>query len=341
MPSPCEECGKEFGTARQLRSHREVHQLSAELRLCGALPASFEQQSHAISVPSALDLLATASLRRRRSASSDSQSDAPRSSARPTQSRRPADAHDGDSVSDSFSSLERGRSAEVEAYVSDEARLAPAHLYHLAALHLVVCIRCKIALGPRHAASHARHEHNCETDRLQRVLNSLDLVNPTAADIVPLPASTPHLQRAPPHAGRPPSFIISRNPLVYAPIDQQLHPSTDTDHQNIIGSDMKSTTRTRDGDEGSGAVARMKALHTLLIRPAKPALASSAANRLSVIARRAVALRPRRDFAAELEVGMIRNAHIHETEEFLVTLLQLRLIKDLDRDDGRVRDGAV
>jgi len=37
MPSPCEECGKEFDTARQLRSHREVHQLSAELRLHGAL----------------------------------------------------------------------------------------------------------------------------------------------------------------------------------------------------------------------------------------------------------------------------------------------------------------
>lgn len=46
-------------------------------------------------------------------------------------------------------------------------------------------------------------------------------------------------------------------------------------------------------------------------------------------------------FAAELEVNVICDTDIDDTEESLVALLELFLIKDLDRNDGRVGDSAM
>lgn len=45
--------------------------------------------------------------------------------------------------------------------------------------------------------------------------------------------------------------------------------------------------------------------------------------------------------AAQLEVNDLRNGHIDDTEEALITLLELFLVEDLNGQDGAILDGTV
>jgi hypothetical protein len=45
--------------------------------------------------------------------------------------------------------------------------------------------------------------------------------------------------------------------------------------------------------------------------------------------------------SAEVDVEHVRDANVDDTEEALVTALELALVKDLDGDHGRVLDRAA
>ena len=146
----------------------------------------------------------------------------------PTRRRRHSSPSSDEVFDDEDASCSNNSSVDEEdsasespaAEVTPAARLAAAGLFHLEALHLIICTTCKIAFGPRHAASHAGRNHSKDTTGLQQVLNTLNFCNPSAAELVALPASTPHLARAPPRRDQAPCFVISRNPLRVAPIEQ-------------------------------------------------------------------------------------------------------------------------
>ena len=164
--------------------------------------------------------------RRRRSSSQSSSDDC---SMPPTRRRRrkspSSDEQDSDAEgctnNSSIHAREDSSSAtSTDAHLSTAARLAAAGLYHLQSMHLILCTTCKIALGPRHAASHASREHSRTTQGLQVVLSGLELCKPSEAELVALPANTPHLRRASSERSTVPAFIISRRPIRLAPIDQ-------------------------------------------------------------------------------------------------------------------------
>jgi hypothetical protein len=240
----------------------------------------------------------------------------------PTRRRRqdsPSSDEDSEEDSDAEgctnnSSIDEGEDSSsatsTDTQLSTEARLAAAGLYHLQPMHLILCTTCKLALGPRHAASHANREHSRNTAGLQEVLNTLDLCKPSEAELVALPASTPHLLRASSQQrSTVPAFIISRRPIRLAPIDElaaapaSSSSSGDSYHQQrylelqahanaSIGS-SESTLWSKvlacthwhkrlgvenvagqaeeNGEETQASVlARLKALYALLAKPEKP-----------------------------------------------------------------------
>lgn len=116
---------------------------------------------------------------------------------------------EGCSINSSGDEEEDSSSTSTDA----QLRLAAAGLYHLQSLHLILCTTCKVALSPRHAASHASRKHSRNVKGLQEVLNALELCKPCEVELVALPADTPHLLRAPLQRSTVPSFIINRRPM--------------------------------------------------------------------------------------------------------------------------------
>lgn len=81
---------------------------------------------------------------------------------------------------------------------------------------LVAKIAKQSPLSCLHAAALCQGYRH-KTDLLQEVLDKLGLVNSTAAEWVPPPVDTLHLERAPSSSNRLRSFIITRRPIRYAP----------------------------------------------------------------------------------------------------------------------------